>query len=85
MKSMHEQSASKLRSSNIGTFSGALSEVFLQDAGDGYIVNDAREEDEEPVRIPSSISAKLKPHQVCLKNIPSKPCDAHSSLQLTLI
>ncbi|CAM0956915.1 unnamed protein product [Alopecurus aequalis] len=63
LMSMHEQSASKLRSGNIGTFSGALSEV-LQDAGDGHIVNVAREEDEEPVRIPSSISAKLKPHQV---------------------
>ncbi|XP_037405485.1 protein CHROMATIN REMODELING 20-like isoform X1 [Triticum dicoccoides] len=64
LKSMHEQSASKLRSSNIGTSSGAVLEVFLQDAGDGHIVNPAREEDEEPVRIPSSISAKLKPHQV---------------------
>uniref|UniRef100_A0ACD5WXU6 Uncharacterized protein n=5 Tax=Avena sativa TaxID=4498 RepID=A0ACD5WXU6_AVESA len=64
VKSMHEQSASKLRGSNIGTSTGALSEVFLQDAGDGHIVNLAREEDEEPVRIPSSISAKLKPHQV---------------------
>lgn len=64
VKSMHEQSASKLRSGNTGTSSGALSEVFLQDAGDGHIVNVAREEDEEPVRIPSSVSAKLKLHQV---------------------
>lgn len=64
VRSMHEQSASKLRSSYIGTFSGAPSEVFLHDAGDGHIVNLAREEDEEPVRIPSSVSAKLKPHQV---------------------
>jgi transcriptional regulator ATRX len=62
---MHEQSASKLRSGITGTSSGALSEVFLQDAGDGHIVNVAREEDEEPVRIPSSVSAKLKLHQVC--------------------
>lgn len=64
LKSMHEQSASKLSRSNIVTFSGVLSEVSLQDAGDGHIVNVAREEDEEPVRIPSSVSSKLKPHQV---------------------
>ncbi|XP_062205430.1 protein CHROMATIN REMODELING 20 [Phragmites australis] len=64
LKSMQEQSASKLRSENIGTSFGAVSEVSLEDAGDGHIVNLAREEDEEPVRIPSSMSSKLKPHQV---------------------
>ncbi|KAL6842436.1 hypothetical protein ACP4OV_027863 [Aristida adscensionis] len=63
LKSMQELSASKLKSENIGTSFGAPSEVSL-DAGDGHIVNVAREEDEEPVRIPSSISSKLKPHQV---------------------
>ncbi|KAL6641027.1 hypothetical protein ACP70R_019208 [Stipagrostis hirtigluma subsp. patula] len=63
LKSMQEQSASKLRSEAIGTSFGAPSEVSL-DAGDGHIVNLAREEDEEPVRIPSSMSSKLKPHQV---------------------
>lgn len=37
---------------------------MLGDVIDGFIVNVAREENEEPVRIPPSISAKLKPHQV---------------------
>ncbi|RCV42654.1 hypothetical protein SEVIR_9G232600v4 [Setaria viridis] len=64
LKSMQEQSAGKLRSENVGTSFGAPSEVSLKDAGDGHIVNLAREEDEEPVRIPSSMSFKLKPHQV---------------------
>uniref|UniRef100_A0A0E0M8C6 ATP-dependent helicase ATRX n=1 Tax=Oryza punctata TaxID=4537 RepID=A0A0E0M8C6_ORYPU len=63
LKSMQEQSASKLKSNNIGTSFQAPSEVS-EYVGDGHIVNLAREEDEAPVRIPSSISAKLKPHQV---------------------
>jgi len=62
LKSMQEQSASKLRNANT-SFRVPL-EVSLEDAGDGHIVNLAREEDEEPVRIPSSMSSKLKPHQV---------------------
>nr|CAB3499476.1 unnamed protein product [Digitaria exilis] len=62
LKSMQEQSASKLKSENVGTSFGAPLDV--SDAGDGHIVNLAREEDEEPVRIPSSMSSKLKPHQV---------------------
>lgn len=33
-------------------------------ASSGYIINLVREEDEEAVRIPPSISLKLKPHQV---------------------
>jgi transcriptional regulator ATRX len=66
---MQEQSASKIRTENIGTSFGVLSDVTLEDAGDGHIVNLAREEDEEPVRIPSSMSSKLKTHQVCLDNI----------------
>ncbi len=61
---MQEQSASKLKSNNIGISLEAPSEVS-EYVGDGHIVNLAREEDEAPVRIPSSISAKLKPHQVC--------------------
>ncbi|OEL21409.1 Protein CHROMATIN REMODELING 20 [Dichanthelium oligosanthes] len=64
LKSMQEQSASKLRSENVGTSFGAPLEVCLEDVGDGHIVNLAREEDEEPVRIPSSMSSKLKPYQV---------------------
>lgn len=36
----------------------------LGDAISGYIVNVRREDGEEAVRIPSSISAKLKVHQV---------------------
>jgi len=64
LKSMQEQSATKLRSENIGTPFEAPVKICLQDAGDGHIVNLAREEDEEPVRIPSSMSSKLKPHQV---------------------
>lgn len=44
---------------------GATMEV-LGDAYTGYIVNVARESGEEAVRIPPSISAKLKTHQVSL-------------------
>jgi transcriptional regulator ATRX len=69
LKSMQEQSASKLRSENVRTSFGAPLEVSLMNAGDGHIVNLAREEDEEPVRIPSSMSSKLKPHQVCVVKI----------------
>ncbi|XP_066370876.1 protein CHROMATIN REMODELING 20-like isoform X2 [Miscanthus floridulus] len=64
LKSMQEQSATKLRSENVGTPFEVPVEICLQDAGDGLIVNLAREEDEELVRIPSSMSSKLKPHQV---------------------
>lgn len=49
-------------------FSGNLSEgcsvEVLGDALTGYIVNVVREKGEEPVRIPPSISGKLKGHQV---------------------
>ena len=60
---MQEQAANKM-SENFGTSFGGLSDVTLEDAGDGHIVNLAREEDEEPVRIPCSMSSKLKTHQV---------------------
>jgi transcriptional regulator ATRX len=66
---MQEQSATKLRSKNVGNPFETPLEICLQDAGDGHVVNLAREEDEEPVRIPSSMSSKLKPHQVCLVKI----------------
>lgn len=42
---------------------GATVEV-LGDAATGYIVNVVREKGEEAVRIPPSVSAKLKAHQV---------------------
>lgn len=44
---------------------GAEVEV-LGDAHSGYIVNVAREIGEEAVRVPCSISAKLKVHQVSI-------------------
>lgn len=51
-------------------FNGNLSEDastgVLGDASTGYIVNVVREKGEEAVRIPPSISAKLKVHQVFL-------------------
>lgn len=37
---------------------------MLGDAQTGYIVNVVREENEEAVRLPHSISTKLKSHQV---------------------
>lgn len=42
---------------------GASAEV-LGDASTGYIVNVVREKGEEAIRIPPSISSKLKTHQV---------------------
>lgn len=42
---------------------GATIEV-LGDASTGYIVNVVRETGEEAIKIPPSISAKLKAHQV---------------------
>ena len=34
-------------------------------ANEGYILNKARQEDEEAIRIAPSISKVLRPHQVC--------------------
>lgn len=64
LKSMQAQSAGKLWHKNPAYVNGNVPEVAMDDANEGYIVNVAREEDEEPVRIPRSIAAKLKPHQV---------------------
>ncbi|CAO2827435.1 unnamed protein product [Amaranthus hypochondriacus] len=50
-------------SCNVSLPEGATSEV-LGDASTGFIVNVVREEGEDAVRIPPSISAKLKTHQV---------------------
>ncbi|XP_061371328.1 protein CHROMATIN REMODELING 20 isoform X2 [Gastrolobium bilobum] len=60
-------SASSIKMSSAG-FIGNLSEgasiEVLGDALAGYIVNVVREKGEEAVRIPPSISAKLKAHQI---------------------
>lgn len=59
-------SKSKLASSvgfNVDISESCAAEV-LGDALTGYIVNVVREEGEEAVRIPPSISSKLKAHQV---------------------
>lgn len=50
-------------SRNCNTSEGGTAEV-LGDPLKGYIVNVVRDAGEEPVRIPPSISSKLKPHQV---------------------
>lgn len=68
LKLMQEQSAVKSWNKNATSSNGIATEEatvgLLGDASEGYIVNVAREEDEQPVRIPPSMSARLKPHQV---------------------
>ncbi|XP_008807947.1 protein CHROMATIN REMODELING 20 isoform X2 [Phoenix dactylifera] len=64
LKSMQAQSAGKLCRKSPAYVNGDATEVAMGDADEGFIVNVAREKDEELVRIPRSISAKLKPHQV---------------------
>ncbi|GFP87991.1 protein chromatin remodeling 20 [Phtheirospermum japonicum] len=49
--------------SNRSSFDGTGIEM-LGDISAGYIINVVREDGEEPVRIPPSISMKLKPHQI---------------------
>lgn len=49
-----------------GDLPTAASAEVLGDAITGYIVNVVREKGEEAVRIPPSISVKLKAHQVFL-------------------
>ncbi|XP_068665822.1 protein CHROMATIN REMODELING 20-like isoform X2 [Aristolochia californica] len=64
LKSLQGKSWSKSTVNSNGTaLEGADSEV-LGDAIKGFIVNVAREENEEAERIPPSLSAKLKPHQI---------------------
>lgn len=46
------------------TVSEGVTVDMLGDAQTGYIVNVVREEKEEAVRLPQSISTKLKSHQV---------------------
>lgn len=62
LKSMQASSFSKL--STIRSSNESVTESIMADATEGFIINVARETDEEPVRIPLSISTKLKPHQV---------------------
>ncbi|KAL9420219.1 hypothetical protein AB3S75_037908 [Citrus x aurantiifolia] len=68
LKSLQVQFSSKSKLMNSVTLDGDLSAgasiEVLGDAITGYIVNVVREKGEEAVRIPSSISVKLKAHQV---------------------
>ncbi|GMY20566.1 protein CHROMATIN REMODELING 20, partial [Fagus crenata] len=67
LKSLQVQFSAKSKMSSAGC-NGNLSEgasvEVLGDASTGYVVNVVREKGEEAVRIPPSISAKLKAHQV---------------------
>ncbi|XP_062144098.1 protein CHROMATIN REMODELING 20 isoform X2 [Alnus glutinosa] len=68
LKSLQDQFSTKAKTINSAGCMGNLSEganvEVLGDASTGYIVNVVREKGEEAVRIPRSISAKLKAHQV---------------------
>ncbi|KAL9661427.1 hypothetical protein QQ045_026251 [Rhodiola kirilowii] len=67
LKSLQKQFSKVSAMSTSGTCDtlpeGASAEV-LGDAGTGYIVNVVREQGEDAVRVPPSISAKLKVHQI---------------------
>ncbi|EXB93143.1 Transcriptional regulator ATRX-like protein [Morus notabilis] len=68
LKSLQVQFSSGSKVMSSAGFNGNLSEdastEVLGDASKGYIVNVVREKGEEAVRIPPSISAKLKVHQI---------------------
>lgn len=68
LKSLQVQFSSNSKMMSSAGFCGNLSEgasaEVLGDASTGYIVNVVREKGEEAVRIPPSISSKLKTHQV---------------------
>eukprot|EP00257_Ricinus_communis_P017978 XP_015576553.1 protein CHROMATIN REMODELING 20 isoform X1 [Ricinus communis] len=68
LKSLKVQFTDKSKMMNTASCNGNLPEgasfEVLGDAATGYIVNVVREKGEEAVRIPPSISAKLKAHQV---------------------
>lgn len=68
LKSLHVQFSARSRTMSSGGCNGNLPEgatvEMLGDASKGYIVNVVREKGEEAVRIPPSISAKLKVHQI---------------------
>ncbi|KAK9292419.1 hypothetical protein L1049_020389 [Liquidambar formosana] len=68
LKSLQVQFSARSWTMSSASFNGNLSEgasvEVLGDALTGYIVNVVREKGEEAVRIPPSVSAKLKVHQV---------------------
>ncbi|XP_021684987.2 protein CHROMATIN REMODELING 20 isoform X2 [Hevea brasiliensis] len=68
LKSLKVQFTDKSKMMSSASCNGSLPEganvEVLGDAATGYIVNVVREKGEEAVRIPPSISAKLKAHQV---------------------
>lgn len=68
LKSLKAQFSSIPMMMNASTCNGSLPEgassEVLGDPSTGFIVNVVREEGEDAVRIPPSISAKLKTHQV---------------------
>ncbi|ERN15878.1 protein CHROMATIN REMODELING 20 [Amborella trichopoda] len=68
LKSLQEQFAFKTLGKSAATCNGNAAdfagEKVLGDAVKGFIMNVVREENEEPVRVPPSISAHLKPHQI---------------------
>jgi transcriptional regulator ATRX len=59
----------KCAASYNGNISEGVNAEVLGDESAGYIVNVMREKGEEAVRIPPSISAKLKAHQVYFLNL----------------
>ncbi|KAH0433769.1 hypothetical protein IEQ34_026952 [Dendrobium chrysotoxum] len=68
LRSMQAQAAKKSYGKTLAEINRSTSAIetlrMLDDPGEGYVVNVAREDDEEPVRIAPSLSMKLKPHQV---------------------
>ncbi|KAM1251149.1 hypothetical protein ACFX2I_033548 [Malus domestica] len=68
LMSLQVQFSAKSKMKSFATCNGRLPEgasaEVLGDASAGYIVNVVREKGEEAVRIPPSISAKLKAHQI---------------------
>lgn len=70
LKSLKVQFSAESKITTSASLSGTLIEdasvEVLGDASTGYIVNVVREKGEEAVKIPPSISAKLKAHQVVM-------------------
>lgn len=68
LKSMQVQAAKKSYVKTLAEINRSTSAIetirMLDDPREGYVVNVAREDDEDPVRIAPSLSLKLKPHQV---------------------
>ena len=67
LKSLKVKFSDKSKMMNFASCSGNLEGASVEVLGDamtGYIVNVVREKGEEAVRIPPSISSKLKAHQV---------------------